>query len=1080
MNKEEMYQGLRDVGYTEKQIEKLLVSELTEEQYGQLIEAKAEKVNVDKKSGNLKFMKVNHGKRAEKFGRLSDGDTTKYMNIALNYFDNRCALSGEEFKSFKEGNVKNSKAKSNLSAEHVVALCQGGNDVYPNLVPTVLQYNISKNGYYLLDWWNKQKNSDETQTLYSPYRLLKLVNYMMKSLDARNQDLSIKEYEKAILTPNEIDEFLDGIEQQDKEETDNSKRKLISDVVTTVEIDEEDEKKILQIIPEIEGNIPKQSEQQREKEDDTMMDIFLYDSIKTLKEDEQLIEHEEFEQLMNYLDEMYEKARGVIPFEIEVRNKILNKLEELEIKENKYTVTNELLQNTEILKVARENKNEIEEYLSQYFEEKEKQLIEELKLTNEQIQTAITNVPSILYDKSIAEDIELYKKYVKEEVNIEIIDRVYLKNILKVKQWMEDNNTTTPPRAQNENVPEKEGKLGRALSEIRRRLIKPYTELTTKEEKEEYKRNHPELEEIMPIIEEIERNNIPINLQNILKIKQWMEDNNTTTPPRAQNENVPEKEGKLGKALSDMRRLLVKPYTELTTEEEKEEYKRIHPELEEVMAIIEEIDRNNIPINLQNVLNIKQWMKDNNTTIPPRTQNEKKNVPEEEGKLGQTLSNIRFNLIKPYTELTTEEEKEEYKRIHLELEEVMAIIEEIDRNNIPINLQNVLNIKQWMKNNNTTIPPRTQNKKKDVPEEEAKLGNSLSYIRNQLIKSYTELTTEEEKEKYKRIHPELEEVMAIIEKIDRNNISINLQNVLNIKQWMENNNTTIPPRAQNKKKDVPEEEAKLGNSLSYIRNQLIKPYTELTTEEKKEEYKRIHPELEEVMAIIEEIDRNDISIYLKNALNIKDWMENNNTTIPPRQQNEKETIPKKEAKLGQELSEIRRRLIKPYTALTKEEEKEEYKRKHPELEEVMVIIEEIDRNNIPIYLKNVLEIKQWMENNNTTIPPRAQNKKKNVPEEEAKFGGNLVRIRSKLIKPYLELQTEEKRDEYKRKHPELEGVMAIVNEIDKNKITRKDTKSVVVEQKKAGEIGYNCIIDENFNEDFKQAEYSIEKESGDR
>ena len=359
MEKEEMYQGLREVGYTEKQIEKLLTREFTEEEYEQLIEAKAEKVNIDKKSGNLKFVKVNHSKRAEKFGRLSDGDTTRYMNIALKYFGNRCALSGEEFKYFKEGNVKNSKAKSNLSAEHVIALCQGGNDVYPNLVPTVLQYNISKNGYYLLDWWNKQKNSDETQTLYSPYRLLKLVNYMMKSLDARKQDLSLKQYEKLILTPNEIDDFLLKIEEQDKQETDNSKRKLISDVVTTVEIDEEDEKKILQIIPEMEGNIPKQSEQQREKDDDTMMDIFLYDSIKKLKEDEQLIDYEKFEQLMNCLDEMYEKARGVIPFEIEVRNKILKKLEELGVEENKYTVANELLQNTEILKVASENKEEI-------------------------------------------------------------------------------------------------------------------------------------------------------------------------------------------------------------------------------------------------------------------------------------------------------------------------------------------------------------------------------------------------------------------------------------------------------------------------------------------------------------------------------------------------------------------------------------------------------------------------------------------------------------------------------------------------------------------------------------------------
>jgi len=410
MEKKEMHQGLLDAGYTEKQIEKILTSELTEEQYEQLIEAKAEKVNIDKKSGNLKFIKVNHSKRAEKFGRLSDGDTTKYMNIALKYFDNRCALSGEEFKSFKEGNVKNSKAKSNLSAEHVVALCQGGNDVYPNLVPTVLQYNVSKNGYYLLDWWNKQKNSDETQILYSPYRLLKLVNYMMKSLDARNQDFSIKEYEKAILTPNEIDRFLLKIEEQDKQETDNSKRKLISDVVTTVVVDEEDEKKILQTIPDIEGNIPKQSEQQREKDDDTMMDIFLYDSIKMLKEDEQLIGYEEFELLINCLDEMYEKVRGVIPFEIEVRNKLLNILEKLGVEENKYTVANMLLQNTEILKITRDNKERIEDCLLQYFEEKKKQLVEEFKLTNEQIKTAITNIPEILYDKRFVDKIGFYRE----------------------------------------------------------------------------------------------------------------------------------------------------------------------------------------------------------------------------------------------------------------------------------------------------------------------------------------------------------------------------------------------------------------------------------------------------------------------------------------------------------------------------------------------------------------------------------------------------------------------------------------------------------------------------------------------
>ena len=271
--KERMHNGLLEVGYTEKQIKKYLANGLTEEEYERLIEVHTEKTSTDKE-GYVKFTYVNHSERADKFGRISDGNTTKYMNIALKYFSDRCALSGEKFEGFEK--VKNSKVKSNLSAEHIVALCQGGDDVYPNLVPTVLQYNVSKNGYYLLDWWNKQKDT-AGNNLYSSYRLLKLVNFMMKSLDARKQNLSLKQYENAILTYNEIDEFLAEIEKQDSQETDNSKRKLISDIKTTTEVDE-DGKKFLQTIPEIEGDIPKQSEQQRKKNDDKMMDIFLYDS----------------------------------------------------------------------------------------------------------------------------------------------------------------------------------------------------------------------------------------------------------------------------------------------------------------------------------------------------------------------------------------------------------------------------------------------------------------------------------------------------------------------------------------------------------------------------------------------------------------------------------------------------------------------------------------------------------------------------------------------------------------------------------------------------------------------------------
>ena len=123
MNEIEMYHELLDSGYSEKQIKKFLSGELSKEAFEKLIEAKEEQTSVDKK-GKVKFKNVNHQRRAEKLGRLSDGNMTIYMNIALRYFENRCALSGERFESFGNGKLENSAAKNNLSAEHVVALCQ--------------------------------------------------------------------------------------------------------------------------------------------------------------------------------------------------------------------------------------------------------------------------------------------------------------------------------------------------------------------------------------------------------------------------------------------------------------------------------------------------------------------------------------------------------------------------------------------------------------------------------------------------------------------------------------------------------------------------------------------------------------------------------------------------------------------------------------------------------------------------------------------------------------------------------------------------------------------------------------------
>ena len=237
---------------------------------------------------------------------------------------------------------------------------------------------------------------------------LQNINYMMKSLDARKQGLDIKQYEKEILTPNEIDDFLAKIEELDSKEPDNSKRKILSDTKTTIAVDE-DGKKILQSVPSIEGNIPRINHQ-IEKNDDRMMDIFLLDAIQTLKSDKDLSKHVEFAQLMSSLDKMYESTRGVIPFEVWVRNRILTQIKAMGIEENKYTAVNAILRNTEILSLAKENPNGIDILITRCLKEKTSQLIE-LGLTQEQTIEAISNLPELLYDEKAIQKIQFYQKH---------------------------------------------------------------------------------------------------------------------------------------------------------------------------------------------------------------------------------------------------------------------------------------------------------------------------------------------------------------------------------------------------------------------------------------------------------------------------------------------------------------------------------------------------------------------------------------------------------------------------------------------------------------------------------------------
>ena len=175
----------------------------------------------------------------------------------------------------------------------------------------------------------------------------------------------------------------------------------------------------------------------------------------------------------------------------------------------------------------------------------------------------------------------------------------------------------------------------------------------------------------MEIIEWIDNNNIKVKEDsafywNALKIKEWMEKNNTKKPP-SKNSKESLEEKKLGQFLANIRQGLIKPYNKLETEAEKEEYRKEHPELDDVMEIIEWIDENNVKVKEDSkyywrIIAIKEWMEENNTTRPPRCQTSSKTIPEKEGELGTQLSNIRRFLILPYIELENEEDKEAYKK----------------------------------------------------------------------------------------------------------------------------------------------------------------------------------------------------------------------------------------------------------------------------------------------------------------------------------------------------------------------------------------------------------------------------------
>ena len=619
----------------------------------------------------------------------------------------------------------------------------------------------------------------------------------------------------------------------------------------------------------------------------------------------------------------------------------------------------------------------------------------------------------------------------------------------EIIKWLDETGNTRLPVGSGKN--KKETNIKNMLKTFQKSFSRICEEFKTEEQRKEYLKNYPEIEDLQKRVTEITTREEKIKEQRriILKLDkylskaieetcEWLESNQEIPNLHSTNEQ----ERMIAKNLIFINTNLIMPYLEIKDFVQREEYKQDNSKFEKAIKILRDIyfrayseeqskknigyineimeiyervvDEDDVSKYLKNAIKIKLWIEKSGDTVPPTSISK----DQEEKKLGMALSTIRQRLLKKYLKLEGEE-KSRFEVQFPDIKVIMQIVKYIDLNNISPNLKKAREIKEWIENSDGTKPPSPSSKN----EEERRLGTSLSSIRCRLIKPYLELENDEEKRKYEEKYPYIKEILEIINWIDKNNTPTHLRNARKIKEWIESNGEIKTPSSSSKN----EEEQTLAKELSAIRIYLINPYLDIKNEDEKSEYEQKHPELKEVMEIINWIDT--MSTHLKNARKIKKWIENSGDVKPPRTIAEE----KEEKKLGLALTMIRHDLIKPYLELEDEEERRIYKIEHPDFTEVMEIVNWIDKNNISPYLINARKIQVWQKENEEGKLLSCKSKDK----EERKLAESLRTIKRKLIAPYLQMEDEYEKSEYEQKHPELEEVMEITYNVEKNGRVKK-------------------------------------------
>lgn len=314
---------------------------------------------------------VSHNNRrawkSNAIGTLTDNEVKQ----TYDYFNGRCAYSGIKI-----------DVDTNFSLEHIIPVISGGHSISVNCVPVITRYNSSKSGYHLLDWW-KSQNDGQGNTIYNPYRLLKIINYILKSLKG------LEDKRSYLLEDNKIDEYLAKVEN------------LLYSNIQSVD-QKEDNKKLSSIEVMRKMNL-KTVEEDYQLYDNIGsiridLDIFLAEAIDYIKQD---IKEPE---IIDYLIELFNNIGN-----IKIENKVIYSKNDEKIRTNKVLI-DWLRKNgvenvfgiagyTDILELS------LQEDIENYLDNAKEQILKLIGVGDEHFNLLINKVPNILTNPTLLEDV---------------------------------------------------------------------------------------------------------------------------------------------------------------------------------------------------------------------------------------------------------------------------------------------------------------------------------------------------------------------------------------------------------------------------------------------------------------------------------------------------------------------------------------------------------------------------------------------------------------------------------------------------------------------------------------------------